>query len=309
MAPRKPTSESGAPVDEKTGEILDQAKAILDVDVVFNEMSLAAKLAWVMQHMPELKPEGRNSFHKYDFIKDVQVSGAVRSLFSRCGIAVIVRQIRDHQILERKTSKDGTSYLTQLIVGYRLINAHDPADFLDGEGIGYGDDAGDKGANKAMTSAMKYWLMKTLQIGGEDLEDDASTDARAAERSEAPRRDKPVKVEDSAIEGIQRGGRSDAITEAQIREVGGLMRTNGMNAVDGIEFLARIHGLEPGEIDPAVAGAKLREMLTSMTAEAAGELIQRLDALSKEVADEAAHTREEDDAWPSGDGDINKAGD
>jgi len=176
------------------------------------------KLAQIMGDLPVLVPAGKNSHFGYEFIKDTQISGVIRPRMAKAGLMVIP-DVLEESWVETKTSRGGSSFVTKMKIRFTVIDC-DTGDEISGTGMGYGDDSGDKGANKAFTAAMKYWLMKLFQIGGEDIEDDARADQRAAEREAGTHQlVADVKVDSAKIEGVQRGGRSDKMTATQKRQI------------------------------------------------------------------------------------------
>ncbi|HET9614398.1 MAG TPA: ERF family protein, partial [Candidatus Limnocylindrales bacterium] len=165
--PRRAAPTTTAEADgEQTETPEEAARRIFDSDLT--KRPVIAKLARIMADLPELKPEGRNEHFKYSFIKDTQISGAVRPRMAREHLMVIP-EVLEESWVETKTRNGGTSWVTKLKVQFTIIDA-DSGDYVIGVGFGYGDDSGDKGANKAFTAAMKYFLIKLFQIGGEDLE-------------------------------------------------------------------------------------------------------------------------------------------
>ena len=134
-------------------------------------MSLASKLAEVMGLVETIPKAGYNSFHKYHFATERDVADSVRKLLAERQVATIVNVESTARF--EIPGKSGVRFVTETPV---------TVTFIDGEtgereiasAIGQGEDAGDKGANKALTAAVKYILMKTFLIPtGEDADGDA----------------------------------------------------------------------------------------------------------------------------------------
>jgi hypothetical protein len=245
---------------------------------------IIVKLARIMESLPELKPEGRNQHFGYQFIRDTQVSGALRRRLAEERV-MIVPDVVSEEWVETKTGRGGTSWVTKLKVRYTAIDG-DSGDMISGHGFGYGDDAGDKGANKAMTAALKYWLLKLFQIGGEDSDDDARADQRAGEREAGQSEPTSVNVEGATITGVQRGGRSDRSTATQHRQITALVRDMMMSAENFIGLI-RSHDMKieinPEETD---AGPAIKAWLAALSADDAGQLISWLvEEKDKDAAD------------------------
>lgn len=130
---------------------------------------LHAKLAEVMAEVGRVPKRGRNEFHKYWYATEADIVEAVRGALSSRGVSLIP------SITE--VLREGT--LTTVLMEFQF------ADGATGETsthkwAGTGDDKGDKGLYKAMTGALKYFLLKTfLMPTGDDPEADESTDKRA----------------------------------------------------------------------------------------------------------------------------------
>lgn len=144
-------------------------------------IGLHAKLAEVMAEVGRVPKRGRNEFHKYDYATEADIVEAVRGALSSRSVSLLpsVKQVL----------RDGT--LTTVLMSFTFTDgvtgettAHDWA--------GTGDDKGDKGLYKAMTGALKYFLLKTFLLPtGDDPEADDSTDKRAYGKPRAAK-DGPV---------------------------------------------------------------------------------------------------------------------
>lgn len=262
-------------VEAADGHLLD---TITEANRIFGEDQVVrpviVKLARIMEGLPELKPEGRNSHFGYGFIKDTQVSGTLRGRLAKERL-MIIPDVVDESWVETPTQR-GKSYVTKMKIHFTVIDG-DSGDEVSGHGFGYGDDAGDKGANKAFTAALKYWLMKLFQIGGEDSEDDKSADERAAQRQAGTSQEqKDVKVEGATITGVQRGGRSDMATATQLRQVAALVKELDWTPEAFVGFAGQALDTTvqiPEEGDP---GPAIKLWLQSLSADNAGKLITAL---------------------------------
>lgn len=268
-----PTEEPEIQVgNETTTETaIEAAQRVFGDDLV--QRPVIVKLARIMSELPTLQPEGRNQHFGYNYIKDIQINSVVRPRMARERLMVIP-EVLEESLMETKTAKGGTSFLTKLKIRFTVIDG-DSGDSVSGIGIGYGDDSGDKGANKAFTAAMKYWFLKLFQIGGEDdLEADTRADSRAADReSGAPT---SVKIEGAQIKGVARGGQSVKITQTQMKQIFALYKDLELTP-EG--FVSRIDAylndslVIPEEGD--VTGA-LNAYLKQLDADDAGKLITAL---------------------------------
>lgn len=241
-------------------------------------MSLADKLVSIMARIGDPQPKGHNRHFDYPFYKESDLAALFRPLFIEFRVIIIPRVLTTEGY--EHPTKGGRSYLTTLLVEFTLINADDPSDRLTGSAAGQGDDPGDKGAPKAMTTAFKFFLLKLFAIGGEgDPEADERTDERSVERRPRGQSEDRVEIRDSNIEGIQRGGRANMATEAQIRRVRELARDLKYSAADTAKFIDGELGdqLDLPE-DPREQGAELVKYLESLNSIDIGSLITALVA-------------------------------
>ncbi|HEX5016545.1 MAG TPA: ERF family protein [Actinomycetes bacterium] len=244
------------------------------------------KLAQIMAELPTLEPAGENRHFGYKYITDKQVNGVIRPRMAALRL-MVVPDVVEESWVETKTAKGGTSWVTKLKIRFTVIDG-DSGDSITGVGFGYGDDTGDKGANKAFTAAMKYWLIKLFQIGGEDdLESDNRADLRAADREAGSAADRGVRVEGREITGVRRGGKSEAITRAQMAQIGSLIKDLELTPETFVDrFLnkylpAKLVLPEDGDVQDVIKGA-----LAKMSGDDAGALISDLvDAKDQPVGE------------------------
>ncbi len=283
---------------------LDSATRPSDRHIV---LKLAEIMLEVGQDMPG--PEGENTHFRYRYYKDTQIMALYRQRLAARGL-IILPEVLDYDIKLGETAKGGSTWLTTVRVKYTIVDGHTQR-MLEGVGIGQGDDPNDKGANKAMTGAFKFFLMKLFMVGGDaDPEADERADERSLgigrsrrsrdrddrreDRDDRPRRDEyrggggyddygdddRVDIGDSNIEGIQRGGRANLATEAQLRQVRELARDLDWKPADVTRECARI-GLDELELseDPAEQGPQLVKYLESLRSTEIGELLDEMKRL------------------------------
>jgi hypothetical protein len=131
---------------------------------------LYAKLAEVMALVGRIEKRGYNDFHKYNYATESDIVEAVRMGLAERSVMIIpsVREVRH----------EGT--LTTALMVFTLVDGG-TGECAHHDWAGTGDDKGDKGLYKAMTGALKYFLLKTfLMPTGDDPEADEATDKRAA---------------------------------------------------------------------------------------------------------------------------------
>ena len=278
--------EVKTPPDATPEEAANAAMTVFGPDFVARPV--IRKLAAIMGAIGEIKPEGKNDHFNYAFIKDTQVSGAIRPRMAAEHL-IVIPEVLEESWVQTETKRGGVSWVTKLKVRFTVIDG-DSGDSITGVGFGYGDDSGDKGANKAFTAAMKYWLIKLFQIGGEDdLENDARTDERSAQRQAGTAASGPteVKIEGAKIEGIARGGRSQATTGAQVKQALKIYKDLELTPekfVEIIEFQMgdKVEIPDEGDVAPVFLA-----YFRSIEAERMGKLISALADIKDQADDDA----------------------
>jgi hypothetical protein len=148
------------------------------------ETSIYAKLAEVLGEVHRVPKNGRNDFHKYDYVTESDLADHIRPLLAKNGLALMFGA---EEIMDMGTDQKGN----RLLAVKCSITLGDS----DGNEIretiwGMGMDKGDKGVYKAMTGAMKYWLYKTFLVStGDDPEIEESKQPKA--RPQARTQPKP----------------------------------------------------------------------------------------------------------------------
>lgn len=121
---------------------------------------LYKKLSQILAEMTSVPKKGYNSFHKYHYVTEGDLSEVIRPLLAKHGIAITFG-ISGEPVFHGD--------ITQVICEIRIGDS-------EGHEIvtrvpGWGQDKGDKGGYKAMTGAVKYWLYKTFLVStGDDPE-------------------------------------------------------------------------------------------------------------------------------------------
>lgn len=268
-----PTAKQGPPViDDAPKRAAAKAKEPEAVNPV--PKGLHKKLSEILGSLDGLVPSGRNAHFKYDYWEATQVTGIFRSRFAEHGLT-FMSDVVDYEIRDGKTAKGAHTWLMTMRVLFTITDM-ETGEFVSGHGLGQGDDPGDKGSNKAFAGALKYWLLKTFLMGGEDAEADEETDRRNVSRDDEP---DPI-IEPSNIEGVQRGGRSSNANEVQVKKVRKLAGELKLSMGDLLETIKMVHDVDTG-IDPGEegAGAKLVAYLNSLSADSIGNLIQYMEAM------------------------------
>lgn len=155
--------------------------------------SLITKLCKIMSEVDRIAKNGRNDFHKYDYVMEADLVDAVRDKLSRENV-FLFSNVDELSFTDKKTSKGGDTTVTTAKVTFTFVDG-DSGEERSFTYYGQGEDPADKGAYKAFTGAVKYALMKTFLVPtGDDPENDENDKRReeqhkphANRRQAAPR--------------------------------------------------------------------------------------------------------------------------
>jgi len=121
-----------------------------------------------MGEIGTIEKKGTNTFHKYNYIKEEDVTAKVRELLSKHNVFVFCA------ILDLK--KEGP--LTEVVCEYTFC-CGDTGEIFKAPFRGHGHDNQDKGIYKAITGAHKYFLLKNFQLSaGDDPENESKDELR-----------------------------------------------------------------------------------------------------------------------------------
>lgn len=160
------------------------------------ESALYKKLSAVMAEVERIPKNGWNSFHKYKYAQEADVSEHLRKAFATQGLFVLPSCLK--QEIVTQAGKDGDSnYLTIIDMEMTIVDT-ETGESVTVKWAGQGQDKGDKGLYKAFTGAVKYFLMKTFLIPtGDDPEEDERPENGRKNVKQAAQANAPVALCDS----------------------------------------------------------------------------------------------------------------
>lgn len=135
-------------------------------------VNIYQKLAMITGEIGVMEKGGRNQEQRYDFIEYAAIAGRIRTLFSKHGV-IIVPKVKSQQRLEI-TSKHGARGIHAIVtMEFDIVNADQPDDRFTVTWEAEAADYGDKATNKAITAALKYYIMRQFNISekGEDADE------------------------------------------------------------------------------------------------------------------------------------------
>lgn len=151
--------------------------------------TLPIKLAHISKEIGAIGKTGQNSGYGevYNFIEYGVVAGKLRELFDKYKI-IIFPTIESYQVSEVVSSKGKAGYHYLLNMAFDVINGEKQEEHYICKWLGEATDYGDKGVNKAITAATKYFIMRLLQISEKGDEDPDSQTPE--ERRKTPPKEK-----------------------------------------------------------------------------------------------------------------------
>lgn len=148
-----------------------------------NKKTLAAKIAAISKDLGTIKKSGHNNEQHYDFIEYAAVSGKIRELLDKHGVAIIPN-VDSYERDDVKSRNGATGYHYTLRMTFTVINADDKDDKIEASWMGESTDWGDKGVNKAETSGTKYFYMRLFNISEKgDADNDPDAQDNSAQES------------------------------------------------------------------------------------------------------------------------------
>lgn len=150
--------------------------------------TLAAKIAAISKDLGAIKKGGHNKEQHYDFIEYAAVSGKIRELLDKHGVAIIPT-VESYERDDVTSRSGATGYHYTLKMRFTVINADDQEDKIEATWMGESTDWGDKGINKAETSGTKYFYMRLFNISEKsdadndpDRQDNSAAESKPAKR-------------------------------------------------------------------------------------------------------------------------------
>lgn len=138
-----------------------------------DKISLASKIAKVMETVGYVQKGGTNAAQGYKFVQASAVADKVRAELSKLQVSMTPTNI---DVISEGLTPSGKQALLTLRFTWTLTDG-ESGETISFQSIGTGADSGDKAAYKAATGALKYALLTGFLIPtGDDPEADAKTD-------------------------------------------------------------------------------------------------------------------------------------
>lgn len=148
-----------------------------DPQPVPSKATLYAKLARVTGKVQRIEKNGHNSFHNYDYATATDIYDGVRAALAEENIAFLPDMVKaEHEGIHTRLEFD------------MYFCCGDTGAVKVCRWVSEADDKGDKGINKAVTFAVKYFLIATFLIATGDIKDDPDADAPAQDKKALPKK-------------------------------------------------------------------------------------------------------------------------
>lgn len=160
-------------LDKATGEILENTAEFSEVGKpVFSEsvLNIIPALCTTRLQMAKVGMNGHNKEFNYKYRKADDIYAAAGQALAQNGI-MIIPSVVSHDAERIVTSKEKSATLTSVRMAIMMV--HKSGEHITQFYTGAAIDLGDKGTYKAYTGCLKYHLMMTFLIGGDDAEDDS----------------------------------------------------------------------------------------------------------------------------------------
>lgn len=157
------------------------------------KLSLAAKVARIMEAVGYVPKSGTNSAQNYKYVQAAQVADKVRDELVKLNVSMTPTNI---DVISEGLTPSGKQSLLTLRFTWTLTDG-DSGETLSFQSVGTGADSGDKAAYKAATGALKYALLTGFLIPtGDDPENETVADAAKRLFDEKPAAKTAAKIEE-----------------------------------------------------------------------------------------------------------------
>ena len=146
---------------------------------------LHAKIAAASASVARVEKDAKNTFHKYEYTSYGALAAAANHALVEHGLAFGVGIER----MDQEQPADGKMLLATAHIEATITDTETGATRIY-RWVGMGADSQDKGPAKALTSGVKYGLMRTLLVS--DQEGDADGDGDGQQKPPSQRQRKPV---------------------------------------------------------------------------------------------------------------------
>lgn len=154
-----------------------------------NIESLTTKIAHISARVGKIEKSGTSAGYgdSFNYIEYGVVAGKLRDLLDEYKV-IIYPEIKSYECQEITSQKGKAGYHYILSMHFTISNGEKLDDKMECDWLGEATDYGDKGVNKAITAATKYFIMRLLQVSEKGDEDPDSITPEPRKESEKPKK-------------------------------------------------------------------------------------------------------------------------
>ena len=152
-------------------------------------LNIYQKLVAVRSEIEHVVRDQRNEKFQFSYVSASSLLSLVRPLLDKHGLYLQL-QISRHTLLPKwgeSKERDRSEHLTELEIEFTWINAEKPDECAVCVWYGQGLDTGEKGIGKALTYALKYFLLSSFQIPTDEDDPDRQASPPAHRSARSPR--------------------------------------------------------------------------------------------------------------------------
>jgi hypothetical protein len=176
--------------EEHSRPELESKVATQEIESKAKPKSLVAKLAEVMDAVQRVPKLGENTFHRYKYATEADLTAAVRPELAKRGLIMVPNVKRSTRTPKERAegSKGSPMWITDVEIDWTIKDG-ETGESLSFSMPGCGEDVGDKGLYKAITGSEKYALKNLFLIptGDDPEKDDARPSGVAGPKAEPVR--------------------------------------------------------------------------------------------------------------------------
>ena len=149
----------------KTGDMIMETKS-----ESVSKKNIAKKMIAVMGDVQHIPKNGYNSFHKYKYALESDISAAFSKALKSHNVFMFT-SVLDRKMDVYPGARDKNTFFVSVKIEVTFVDA-DSGEYYTAVFHGDGTDTGDKAIYKAITGGLKYALMKTFLVStGDDPEE------------------------------------------------------------------------------------------------------------------------------------------
>jgi hypothetical protein len=138
--------------------------------------SLLAKLNKITSEVSYIQKDKTNQGQGYKYASEAAIKGAINKAFTVNGVqfmwSVDGVQHDPATVVKTSSGSERTVYQATVKCSWKMVDI-ETGEYIEGYGVGVGQDSGDKAIYKAITGALKYVLTGNFLIEtGDDVEND-----------------------------------------------------------------------------------------------------------------------------------------